>query len=35
MRNLFFAICAAATPRPEQAESPPLSTGGDDREFTW
>ena len=36
MRNLFFAICAAARPRPEQAaESTPLTTGGDDREFTW
>ena len=37
MKNLFFAICAAARPRPVQAgERAPLTTGReDDREFSW
>jgi hypothetical protein len=35
MRNLFVAICAAARPRPVDAESTPLTPGRDDREFTW
>lgn len=36
MKNLFFAICAAARPRPVRAAEPaPLTTGRDDREFTW
>jgi hypothetical protein len=37
MKNLFFAICAAARPKPVQAGEPaPLTTGReDDREFSW
>jgi hypothetical protein len=36
MKNLSFAICAAARPRPVEAAQPtPLTEGRDDREFTW